>query len=239
MAENSNIFLESIYLIVSFNRDLMEIIGMSMYVSISALLIAASVGFPLGALLATRSFFGSKVINTLVNAFMGMPPVVAGLIIYMLLSRDGPLGLLGLLYTPSAMIIAQCILILPIIAALSRQVIEDENREYNVLFLSLRIDTFTRIKTLLVECRFSLITVLLAGFGRAIAEVGAVMIVGGNIEHSTRTMTTSIQMEISKGNLELAMALGIVLLFLSLSINILMNIIKTYFQNTNGGSRDE
>lgn len=239
MAENSNIFLESIYLIVSFNRDLMEIIGMSMYVSISALLIAASIGLPLGALLATRSFFGSKVISIFVNAFMGMPPVVAGLIIYMLLSRGGPLGLLGLLYTPSAMIIAQCILILPIIAALSRQVIEDANREYNLLFLSLRIDTFTRIKTLLIECRFSLITVLLAGFGRAIAEVGAVMIVGGNIEHSTRTMTTSIQMEISKGNLELAMALGIILLFLSLSINILMNILKTYFQNTNGGSRDE
>jgi tungstate transport system permease protein len=170
---------------------------------------------------------------------MGIPPVVAGLIIYMILSRGGPLGLLGLLYTPMAMIIAQCILILPIIAALSRQVIEDANYEYDELFLSLRIDTPMRIKTLLYESRFSLITVLLAGFGRAIAEVGAVMIVGGNIEHSTRTMTTSIQMEISKGNLELAMALGIILLILSLSINILMNVLKTHFQKTHGGSRDE
>lgn len=239
MAENSNIILESISLIVSFDRDLMEIIGLSLYVSLSALFIAAIVGLPLGALLATRRFFGSKIISIIVNAFMGMPPVVAGLIIYMLLSRGGPLGLLGLLYTPSAMIIAQCLLILPIIAALSRQVVEDANSEYELLFSSLKIDTYKRIKTLLIECRFSLITVLLAGFGRAIAEVGAVMIVGGNIEHSTRTMTTSIQMEISKGNLELAMALGIVLLFLSLSINIIMNMIKTHFQSVNGGSRDE
>jgi len=239
MAENSNIFLESLYLIVSFKRDLMEIIGLSIYVSLSALIIAAMIGLPLGALLATRHFNGSKTLTIIVNAFMGIPPVVAGLIIYMILSRGGPLGLLGLLYTPMAMIIAQCILILPIIAALSRQVIEDANHEYDELFLSLRIDTPMRIKTLLYESRFSLITVLLAGFGRAIAEVGAVMIVGGNIEHSTRTMTTSIQMEISKGNLELAMALGIILLILSLSINILMNVLKTHFQKTHGGSRDE
>lgn len=239
MAENSNIFLESLYLIISLNSDLVQIIGLSMYVSLSALLIAAIIGLPLGALLATRKFYGSNILNITINAFMGMPPVVAGLIIYMLLSRDGPLGLLGLLYTPSAMIIAQCLLILPILAALSRQILEDMNNEYNELFQSLRIDTALRIKTLLWESRFSLITVMLAGFGRAIAEVGAVMIVGGNIEHTTRTMTTSIQMEISKGNLELAMALGIILLTLSLGINILMNILKTRFQKDQGGLRDE
>lgn len=239
MAENSNIFLESLYLIVSFNSDLMEIIGLSLFVSLMALLIATIIGLPLGSLLATRRFIGSNFLNITVNAFMGMPPVVAGLIIYLMLSRGGPLGLLGLLYTPSAMIIAQCILILPIIAALSRQVIEDANNQYDEFFRSLRVDTTSRIKTLLWECRFSLVTVLLAGFGRAIAEVGAVMIVGGNIEHSTRTMTTSIQMEISKGNLELAMALGIILLFLSLGINILMNFVKTRFQKEHGGFRDE
>jgi tungstate transport system permease protein len=170
---------------------------------------------------------------------MGLPPVVAGLIVYMILSRSGPLGLLGLLYTPEAMIIAQCILIFPILAALSRQIIEEMNNEYNELFSSLKLSSAKRIKTLLWESRVSLLTVLLAGFGRAIAEVGAVMIVGGNIEHSTRTMTTSIQMEIGKGNLELAMALGIILLILSLSINILMHLIKSHYQKTQGGFRDE
>ncbi|MDG1709329.1 MAG: ABC transporter permease [Emcibacteraceae bacterium] len=239
MAENSGIFINALSLIVSFNSDLMEIIGLSLYVSLTALMIAAVIGLPLGALLATKKFKGSGALQVIVNAFMGMPPVVAGLIVYMLLSRSGPLGLLGLLYTPSAMIIAQCLLIFPILAALSRQVIEDLNIEYDELFRSLRVSTSKRIKTLLWESRLSLLTVLLAGFGRAIAEVGAVMIVGGNIEHSTRTMTTSIQMEISKGNLELAMALGIILLILSLSINIIMQYVKKRFQHLKGELRDE
>lgn len=214
----------------------MEIIGLSLYVSLTALIIAALIGLPLGALLATRDFKGAKFLTILINAFMGMPPVVAGLFVYLMLSRGGPLGLLGLLYTPSAMIIAQSLLIFPIIAALSRQTIEDMNSEYDELFRSLKISPNNRIKTLIVESRFSLITVLLAGFGRAIAEVGAVMIVGGNIEHATRTMTTSIQMEISKGNLELAMALGIILLAISLGINIMMQQVKSRY---NGGTRDE
>lgn len=217
----------------------MEIIGLSLYVSLTALIAAALIGLPLGALLATKKFSGSGALNITVNAFMGMPPVVAGLIVYMLLSRSGPLGLLGLLYTPSAMIIAQCLLIFPILTALSRQVIEDLNMEYDEFFRSFRISAIARIKTLLWESRISLLTVLLAGFGRAIAEVGAVMIVGGNIEHSTRTMTTSIQMEISKGNLELAMALGIILLVLSLSINILMQYVKKRFRHLQGAFRDE
>ncbi|MDG1438325.1 MAG: ABC transporter permease [Emcibacteraceae bacterium] len=239
MAENSGIFINALSLILSFNSDLMEIIGLSLYVSLSALFFAALIGLPLGALLATKKFTGSGALQVIVNSFMGMPPVVAGLIVYMLLSRSGPFGLLGLLYTPSAMIIAQCLLIFPILAALSRQVIEDLNIEYDELFCSLRISTSTRIKTLLWESRISLLTVLLAGFGRAIAEVGAVMIVGGNIEHSTRTMTTSIQMEISKGNLELAMALGIILLALSLSINIIMQYAKKRFKHLQGELRDE
>jgi tungstate transport system permease protein len=239
MAENSGIFINALSLIVSFNSDLVEIIGLSLYVSLTALFAAALIGLPLGALLATKKFTGSGTLNIIVNAFMGMPPVVAGLIVYMLLSRSGPLGLLGLLYTPSAMIIAQCLLIFPIISALSRQVVEDLNNEYDELFRSLRLSPLARIKTLLWESRISLTTVLLAGFGRAIAEVGAVMIVGGNIEHSTRTMTTSIQMEISKGNLELAMALGIILLVLSISINILMQSVKKRFQHLQGELRDE
>jgi len=234
MTENSNIFIQSLYLIISFDSNLVEIISLSLYVSLSALLFASFIGLPLGSLLATHKFVGSKLITILVNAFMGLPPVVAGLFVYMVLSRGGPLGLLGLLYTPEAMIIAQCLLIFPIITALSRQTIEEANNEYDELFSSLKLPLTTRIKTLLWECRVGLMTVLLAGFGRAIAEVGAVMIVGGNIEHSTRTMTTSIQMEISKGNLELAMALGLVLLFLSLGINLVMYFIRSRHQKNQG-----
>ncbi|MBL4602179.1 MAG: ABC transporter permease [Emcibacteraceae bacterium] len=239
MTENSSIFIKSLSLIVSFNNDLMEIIGLSLYVSLTALFFAALIGFPLGSLLATKKFPGSKILGIFINAFMGLPPVVVGLVVYMILSRAGPLGILGLLYTPEAMIIAQCILIFPILTALSRQTVEEMNNEYDELFCSLRLSLGQRIKTLLWESRIGLLTVLLAGFGRAIAEVGAVMIVGGNIEHSTRTMTTSIQMEISKGNLELAMALGIILLALSLGVNFLMHMIKTHYQKTQGGYRDE
>lgn len=239
MAENSGILVQSLYLIVSFNSELMEIIGLSLYVSLSALFVAALIGLPIGSLLATKKFPGSNILSIIINAFMGLPPVVAGLIVYMILSRSGPLGLLGLLYTPQAMIIAQTILIFPILTALSRQIIEEMNNEYDELLRSLKVSAWARIKTLLWESRVSLLTVLLAGFGRAIAEVGAVMIVGGNIEHSTRTMTTSIQMEISKGNLELAMALGVILLTLSLGVNILMHFIKGHYQKTQGGFRDE
>ena len=235
MTENPNIFTQSLYLIVSFDPDLMEIIGLSLYVSLSALILASIIGLPLGSLLATKKFAGSKAITVIVSAFMGLPPVVAGLFVYMMLSRTGPLGLLGLLYTPEAMIIAQCLLIFPIITALSRQAVEESNKEYDEFFSSLKLSTDKRIKTLLWECRISLMTVLLAGFGRAIAEVGAVMIVGGNIEHNTRTMTTAIQMEISKGNLELAMALGVILLLLSLAVNILMSFVKSRHQKSQGG----
>jgi tungstate transport system permease protein len=239
MTDNPGIFLSSLQMILSFNNDLREIVGLSLYVSLTALFFAALIGFPIGSLLATKKFVGSSVLNIIINAFMGLPPVVAGLFVYLILSRSGPLGILGLLYTPEAMIIAQCILIFPILAALSRQIVGDMNNEYCELFDSLRLSFWTRIKTLLWESRVSLLTVLLAGFGRAIAEVGAVMIVGGNIDHSTRTMTTSIQMEIGKGNLELAMALGIILLILSLSINILMYLIQNHYLKTQGRYRHE
>ncbi len=226
--------MQALYLIASFDPDLMEIIALSLYVSLVALLFATIIGLPLGSFLATKNFKGSKAITIIINAFMGLPPVVAGLFVYMMLSRSGPLGLLGLLYTPQAMIIAQCLLIFPIITALSRQTIEEANSEYGEFFNSIKLPLKNRIKALLWECRFSLMTVLLAGFGRAIAEVGAVMIVGGNIEHSTRTMTTSIQMEISKGNLELAMALGIILLCLSLGVNIAMYLVRARYQKKQG-----
>ncbi|MDA0708172.1 MAG: ABC transporter permease [Proteobacteria bacterium] len=239
MTDNPGIFLSSLQMILSFNNDLREIVGLSLYVSLTALFFAALIGFPIGSLLATKKFIGSSVLNVTINAFMGLPPVVAGLFVYLILSRSGPLGILGLLYTPEAMIIAQCILIFPILAALSRQIVGDMNNEYGELFDSLKLSFWTRIKTLLWESRVSLLTVLLAGFGRAIAEVGAVMIVGGNIDHSTRTMTTSIQMEIGKGNLELAMALGIILLILSLGINILMYLIQNHYLKTQGRYRDE
>lgn len=234
MNDNPGIFLNAIGMIFSLNGPLWEIVSLSLTISLAALLLATFLGLPLGALLAITRFRGHGFLNILLNAFMGLPPVVAGLFVYMLLSRSGPLGLLGLLYTPSAMIIAQTILIFPIIAALSRQHIEDLNRHFDHQFSSWGLSLTQRIKTLLWECRLSLLTVLLAGFGRAIAEVGAVMIVGGNIEHITRTMTTAIQMEISKGNLELAMALGLTLLFLSLSVNFIAYGIKTLARRGRG-----
>jgi len=236
MNDESGIFLSAVGMIFSLDAALWEIVGLSLYISLMALFLASLLGLPLGSLLAVTRFRGHFFLSILLNAFMGLPPVVAGLFVYMLLSRSGPLGLLGLLYTPSAMIIAQTILIFPIIAALSRQHIENMNREFDHQFSSWGLGLTSRIKTLLWECRLSLLTVLLAGFGRAIAEVGAVMIVGGNIEHMTRTMTTAIQMEISKGNLELAMALGLTLLFLALSVNFMAYSLKAYANRQMGGA---
>jgi tungstate transport system permease protein len=173
----------------------------------------------LGALLATTRFRGRGGILVLVNALMGLPPVVVGLLVYMMLSNAGPMGFLQLLYTPTAMIIAQAILITPIVTALSRQVLEDLNTEYAEQFASLSVPWASRIQALIVDARYGLLTVLLAGFGRAVAEVGAVIIVGGNIAHLTRVMTTAIALETSKGDLALALALGIVLLAIALSVN--------------------
>ncbi len=206
-------------LIIGADPDLIEIIGLSLRVSTTAVVISALVGFPLGALTAVVRFPGRQTIAIMLNALMGLPPVVVGLLVYMALSRAGPLGWMNLLYTPAAMIVAQSILVTPIIAALSRQVIEDMHHEYDEQFRSFCIPTHRVIGALIWDSRYSLLTVTLAGFGRAIAEVGAVIIVGGNIDHLTRVMTTAIALETSKGNLALALALGFILLILALSVN--------------------
>ena len=206
-------------LVVSMDADLMEIIGLSLRVSLSALAIAVLVGFPLGALVAVSRFPGRSALLLLMNALMGLPPVVVGLIVYLHLSNVGPLGWLQLLYTPTAMIIAQTILITPIVAALSRQILEDLHDEYAEQFRSLSVPKAQVIQALIWDARYSLLTVALAGFGRAIAEVGAVIIVGGNIDHLTRVMTTAIALETSKGDLPLALALGIILLIIALVVN--------------------
>lgn len=209
-------------LIISADADLFEIVMLSLQVSLIATAIACTLGFPIGALVAVSRFRGRGALLVFMNALMGLPPVVVGLFVYLHLSRSGPLGFLGLLYTPTAMIIAQTILITPIVAALSRQVLEDLHHEYTDQFRSLCLTRLQSVRTLLWDARYSLMTVGLAGFGRAVAEVGAVIIVGGNIDHLTRVMTTAIALETSKGELALAMALGLVLLTISLAINALV-----------------
>lgn len=219
MQDFSEAFTLALDLVLSWDRDLIEIVGLSLYVSISAALIACLIGLPLGAFLAVTRFQGRGAAIVLLNALMGLPPVVVGLIVYLHLSRAGPLGFLGLLYTPSAMIIAQTLLITPIVAALSRQVLEDLNAEYAEQFRAFGLRRWQAMRALIWDARYALITVALAGFGRAVAEVGAVMIVGGNIDHLTRVMTTAIALETSRGELALALALGLVLMVLALTIN--------------------
>jgi tungstate transport system permease protein len=206
-------------LIASGDATLFAIVRLSLIVSLSAVAVAALVGLPLGALLALTRFPGRGAAVVVLNAFMGLPPVVVGLAVYLLLSRSGPLGSLGILFTPQAMVIAQAILIVPIIAALSRQTIEDLWLEYRDELTAMDVGPARRVATLLWDARLSLLTALLAGFGRAAAEVGAVMIVGGNIDGFTRTMTTTIALETSKGNLPLALGLGLVLIALVVMIN--------------------
>ena len=206
-------------LLLSPSPELVDIVLLSLRVSLSAVALATLLGMPLGAAIAVSRFPGRRAVIVLLNAFMGLPPVVAGLAIYLLLSRAGPLGPLGLLFTPAAMVIAQTVLILPIIAALSRQVIEDAWREYQEQLRSLGARRWGAALTLLWDTRFSLLTTVLAGFGRAAAEVGAVMIVGGNIDGVTRVMTTAIALETSKGDLPLALALGLVLLAIVFALN--------------------
>lgn len=213
-------------LIAQGDADLVEIIGLSLHVSLIATGLSCVLGMTLGALVAIKRFPGRGALVVVLNALMGLPPVVVGLIVYLNLSRAGPLGWLGLLYTPTAMIIAQTLLITPLVAALSRQVLEDLYAEYREQFESFALSGTSTIKALLWDARYSLITVALAGFGRSVAEVGAVIIVGGNIEHFTRVMTTAIALETSKGNLSMAMALGIILLLLSLTVNAVVSSMK-------------
>jgi tungstate transport system permease protein len=226
-----NVFFDAISLLISGDNDLLMIVGLSLWVSLVAVLVATLIGMPLGAATALYKFPGRKILVVILNALMGLPPVVVGLLVYMSLSRSGPFGVLGLLFSPTAMIIAQTILVIPIIAALSRQIIDDLWVEYAEQLISLGASPTRRMLTLLWDGRFSLLTAVLAGFGRASAEVGAVMIVGGNIDHVTRVMTTSITLEVSRGNLALALGLGIVLITLSLSINAAAFLVKEAAEN--------
>jgi tungstate transport system permease protein len=219
MQDFGEAFLLAFGLVIGADPDLLEIVGLSLQVSISAVVIACILGLPLGAVIAMHRFRGRTAAVIMLNALMGLPPVVVGLLIYLLLSNAGPLGWLRLLYTPTAMIIAQAVLVTPIVAALSREVLEQIHNEYAEQFRSLCVPTTTATAALLWDARYSLLTVALAGFGRAIAEVGAVIIVGGNIDHLTRVMTTAIALETSKGDLALALALGIVLIVIALSVN--------------------
>ncbi len=213
-------------MVVRLDPNLTEIVGLSLKVSLGAVAIAAIIGLPLGAAAALFRFPGRNIVVVFLNALMGLPPVVVGLIVYLLISRSGPLGVFGLLFTPAAMIIAQVVLVTPIIAALTRQVVEGLWLEYEEQLRSLGADPVRALPTLLWDGRFALITAVLAGFGRASAEVGAVMIVGGNIDHVTRVMTTSIALEVSKGDLSLALGLGLILLTLSTGVNGAVFLIK-------------
>lgn len=219
MTDLIDAFRTALGLIVTLNPDLVEILLLSLKVSLVAVVIASLLGFAIGGALAVYRFPGRGAVSALLSALMGLPPVVAGLIVYLLLSNVGPLGVLQLLYTPTAMIIAQVVLVTPIIGALTRQACEDLLEEYDEQLRSLGASSSAIVTTLLWDGRYRLITAVLAGFGRAIAEVGAVMIVGGNIDHVTRTMTTAIALETSKGNIALALALGIVLLTIALAVN--------------------
>lgn len=219
MTDFIDAFRRAVGLIVTLDPSLVEILVLSLKVSISAVAIASLLGFAIGGALAVYRFPGRGAVSAILSALMGLPPVVAGLVVYLLLSNVGPLGVLQLLYTPSAMIIAQVVLVTPIIGALTRQACQDLLEEYDEQLRSLGASSSAIVVTLLWDSRYRLITAVLAGFGRAIAEVGAVMIVGGNIDHVTRTMTTAIALETSKGNIALALALGIVLLGLAFAVN--------------------
>jgi tungstate transport system permease protein len=227
MGDIGSAFAEATRMIVAADRQLYEIVLLSLQVSLTAVAIATVVGLPLGAALAIRRFPGRQVLLVSLNALMGLPPVVVGLVVYLLLSRAGPLGELGLLFTPTAMVIAQTILVTPIIAGLSRQVLEDAWHEYEEQLRSLGATPTAAAATLLWDTRYSLVTVVLAGFGRATAEVGAVIIVGGNIYGVTRVMTTAISLETSKGDLPLALGLGLILVAIVFLINAAAQLIKS------------
>ena len=221
-------------LLVGLDSRLVEIVLLSLRVSLSAVAIAALLGLPLGAAIAVSRFPGRQAVIVVLNALMGLPPVVVGLLVYLLLSRAGPLGALGILFTPSAMVFAQSILILPIVAALSRQAIEDAWREYEEQLRSLGAGRMNAALTLLWDTRFSLLTTILAGFGRAAAEVGAVMIVGGNIDGVTRVMTTAIALETSKGDLPLALGLGMILIAIVIAVNAAAHLTRELAQRRYG-----
>ncbi len=219
MSEFIGAFATAANLILGFDAAMLEIVWLSLSISLSAVAIGTVIGLPVGAAIAVGRFYGREVLIVCVNALMGLPPVVVGLIVYLNLSKTGPFGWLHILYTPSAMIVAQTMLVTPIVIALTRQFVEDANTDYDEELRSLGVHGWGKLKTLIAEVRYSLVTVVLAAFGRAIAEVGAVIIVGGNIHHVTRVMTTAITLETSKGNLGLALALGIILMLIAFAVN--------------------
>jgi len=224
----------ALVLVASGDATLAGIVGLSLAVSLSAVVLATLIGLPLGAAIGVGRFLGRRGVVVLLNALMGLPPVVVGLFVYLMLSRAGPLGSLGILFTPTAMVIAQTILILPIVAALCRQAVEDAWAEYEEQLRSLGATGLSAALTLVWEIRFSLLTAVLAGLGRASAEVGAVMIVGGNIDGVTRVMTTTIALETSKGDLPLALALGLVLILLVIALNAAAAYVKDAAQRRYG-----
>ena len=222
---------ESIKLILSFDRNLYEIIFLSLKVSIIALFISTLLGLPIAGLLASTNFFGKKSIIVFFNSMMALPPVFVGLLLYVIFSQSGILGFMNILYTPTIMILAQIIIILPIIISVSTEVLDNIFKEYEEFFNSFSVSVFRRIKTTLFDARFSLFTCVLTGLGRALSEVGAIIIVGGNIVHYTRVMTTTIALETSRGNLTLAIALGIILILIAIFLNCIVLIIKTITKN--------
>lgn len=226
MQDFAQSFAIAFNLITSLDPDLLEIVALSLRVSLSAVALAVLIGLPLGAALGMSRFPGRGAVLVAVNSLMGLPPVVVGLLVYLLLSNAGPLGWMRLLYTPTAMIIAQTVLIAPIITALTREIVEQLNDEYAEFFRSLCVGRMRALSALLWDARFSLLTVGLAGFGRAVAEVGAVIVVGGNIDHLTRVMTTAIALETSKGDLALALGLGVVLMCIALGVNALVMMMR-------------
>ena len=208
------------------DSNLAEVIVLSLKISLSAVAIAAVIGMPVGALIAFQRFPGRRLVTIILSALMGLPPVVVGLFVYLMLSRSGPFGVFGLLFTPTAMILAQILLVLPIVTSLTKEILESLWQEYKETLRSLGATKFQSLSALLWDGRFMLLTALLAGFGRAIAEVGAVMIVGGNIDHITRVMTTTIALEASKGNLSVALGLGFVLLLVSLFVSVAVHTLR-------------
>ena len=226
MAEIWQGITAAFWLIVTFDADLYEIAARSLLVTSSAVALAALVGLPLGAWLAVSRYRFRRLVIALLNALMGLPPVVVGLVVYLLLSRSGPFGVMGLLFTPWAMIIAQVVILTPLIASIAHQSIRDLWAEYHDLLISLNTTRPQRIKTLLWDSRRALLTAALAGFGRGIGEVGAIMIVGGNIDHVTRVMTTAIALETSKGDFALAIGLGFVLIGLAVAVNLALHMLS-------------
>lgn len=221
-------------LILAGDPELYGVIAVSLRVTLGAVALATGFGVPLGTLIALSRFPGREAVIVILNAMMGLPPVVVGLVVYLLMSRVGPLGSFGLLFTPKAMVIAQAILVTPIIAALARQTIDDLWRDYRDEFAAMNVGPARRVAALIHDARFSLVTAVLAGFGRAAAEVGAVMIVGGNIEGFTRTMTTAIALETSKGDLPFAIGLGLVLIAIVTLVNALAWTIRRFAENRGG-----